>query len=113
MQLHNLSCPLSFSTRRKLVSGGISTYTFKTDWQKVDANKQLGGNTMARVTRRKFLKVSGAGTVAAKVGGMAGILASGRAPAYAQTTTVHWIRWNDFVPASDQLLRKELLPEGE
>ena len=68
---------------------------------------------MARVTRRKFLKVSGAGAVAAKAGGMAGILATGRAPAYAQTTTVHWLRWNDFVPASDQLLRKELLPEAE
>jgi multiple sugar transport system substrate-binding protein len=68
---------------------------------------------MARVTRRKFLKVSGAGTVAVKVGGMAGILAAGKAPAYAQTTTVHWIRWNDFVPASDQLLRKDLLPEAE
>ena len=26
---------------------------------------------------------------------------------------MHWIRWNDFVPASDQLLRKELLPEAE
>ena len=68
---------------------------------------------MARVTRRKFLKVSGAGAVAAKAGGMAGILAAGRAPAYAQTTTVHWLRWNDFVPASDQLLRKEMLPEAE
>jgi len=44
------------------------------------------------------------------VGGMAGILATGRAPAFAQGTTVHWLRWNDFVPASDQLLRKELLP---
>ena len=42
---------------------------------------------MARVTRRKFLKVSGAGALAAKAGGMAGILATGRAPAYAQTTT--------------------------
>ena len=41
--------------------------------------------------------------------GMAGILATGRAPAYAKATTVHWLRWNDFVPASDQLLRKELL----
>ena len=51
--------------------------------------------------------------VAAKTGGMAGILATGRAPAYAQATTVHWLRWNDFVPASDQLLRKELLPEAE
>jgi multiple sugar transport system substrate-binding protein len=68
---------------------------------------------MARVTRRKFLKVSGAGALAAKTGGMAGILAAGRAPAYAQATTVHWIRWNDFVPASDQLLRKDLLPEAE
>jgi multiple sugar transport system substrate-binding protein len=68
---------------------------------------------MARVTRRKFLKVSGAGALAAKTGGMAGILAAGQAPAYAQATTVHWLRWNDFVPASDQLLRKELLPEAE
>src|SRR5216110_2795696 len=60
------------------------------------------------VTRRNVLK---SGTALA--GGMAGILATGRAPAFAQGTTVHWIRWNDFVPASDQLLRKELLPEGE
>ena len=67
---------------------------------------------MARVTRRKFLKVSGAGALAAKTGGMAGILATGRAPAYAQGTTVHWLRWNDFVPASDQLLRKEMMPEA-
>ena len=60
------------------------------------------------VTRRNILK---SGTTLA--GGMAGILATGRAPAFAQGTTVHWIRWNDFVPASDQLLRKELIPEGE
>src|SRR4051812_43653095 len=63
---------------------------------------------MTKVTRRNVLK---GGTVLA--GGMAGILATGRAPAFAQGTTVHWIRWNDFVPASDQLLRKELLPEAE
>jgi multiple sugar transport system substrate-binding protein len=68
---------------------------------------------MARVTRRKFLKVSGAGALAAKTGGMAAILATGRAPAYAQTTTVHWLRWNDFVPACDQLLRQKILPEAE
>src|SRR5213078_782075 len=66
-----------------------------------------GGIHMA-VTRRNVLK---SGT--ALVGGMAGILATGRAPAFAQGTTVHWIRWNDFVPASDQLLRKDLLPEAE
>src|SRR5205085_2148509 len=63
---------------------------------------------MKKITRRTVLK---SGTALA--GGMAGILATGRAPAFAQGTTVHWIRWNDFVPASDQLLRKELIPEGE
>jgi multiple sugar transport system substrate-binding protein len=68
---------------------------------------------MTKVHRRTFLKLSGAGALAAKAGGMAGILASGRAPAYAQTTTVHWLRWNDFVPACDQLLRQKLLPEAE
>ena len=65
---------------------------------------------MGRISRRKFLKVSGSGAVA---GGMAGILAARSAPAYAQGTTVHWLRWNDFVPASDQLLRREMLPEAE
>src|SRR5207344_3017718 len=63
---------------------------------------------MTRVTRRNVLK---GGT--ALLGGMAGILATGRPPAFAQGTTVHWLRWNDFVPASDQLLRKELLPAAE
>src|SRR4051812_11066808 len=63
---------------------------------------------MKKVTRRTVLK-----TGTALAGGMAGILATGRAPAFAQGTTVHWIRWNDFVPASDQLLRKEVLPEAE
>ena len=63
---------------------------------------------MKKLTRRTVLK---SGT--ALVGGMAGILATGRAPAFAQGTTVHWIRWNDFVPASDQLLRKEMLPAAE
>jgi multiple sugar transport system substrate-binding protein len=68
---------------------------------------------MALIRRRKFLKLSAAGVVAAKAAGLAGILAAGKAPAIAQTTTVHWLRWNDFVPASDQLLRRELLPEAE
>ena len=63
---------------------------------------------MTKVTRRNVLK---SGT--ALVGGMAGILATGRAPAFAQGATVHWLRWNDFVPASDQLLRREMLPEAE
>lgn len=65
-----------------------------------------------RVDRRTLLKSAMAGTAAAS-GGLAGILATGRAPAYAQTTEVHWLRWNDFVPACDELLRKKLLPEAE
>jgi hypothetical protein len=56
---------------------------------------------MARIHRRKLLQLSGAGAVAAKAGGIASILATARAPAYAQSATVHWLRWNDFVPASD------------
>jgi multiple sugar transport system substrate-binding protein len=68
---------------------------------------------MARIRRRNFLKLSGAGVLAAKSAGLAGIFAAGKAPAIAQTTTVHWLRWNDFVPASDQLLRTQLLPEAE
>src|SRR6266705_3260445 len=69
---------------------------------------------MTRVGRRTFLKLSGGAAAAVTgTGGLAAILATGRAPAFAQQTTVHWLRWNDFVPASDQLLRKELLPEAE
>ena len=44
---------------------------------------------------------------------MAGILATGRTPAYAQQKTVHWLKWVDFVPASDTLFRKEMMPEAE
>src|SRR5271166_3747187 len=68
---------------------------------------------MARIHRRKLLQLSGAGALAAKGGGLAGIIAASRAPAYAQVATVHWLRWNDFVPASDELLKKEIAPEAE
>jgi len=68
---------------------------------------------MARIDRRRVLKISGAGAVAATTGGIAAILASGRAPAYAQASTVHWLRWSDFVPASDQVLRNTIAPECE
>ena len=68
---------------------------------------------MKSLSRRRVLKLGGAGAVALKAGGIAGILASGRAPAYAQATTVHWLRWNDFVPACDKLIREKLAPEAE
>src|SRR5277367_4796695 len=68
---------------------------------------------MIRINRRSLLRLSGAGAIAAGSGGLAGILASGRAPAYAQTTSIHWVRWSDFVPSSDKLLREKILPESE
>src|SRR5262249_8162128 len=72
-----------------------------------------GGNKMPRVTRRKFLKASGAGALAAKTTSMAGILVASRAPAYAQATTLHWLKWNAFVPAGDEILRQSMLSEAE
>jgi len=66
---------------------------------------------MTRIDRRRVLQLSGMGAAAAATGGLAGILASGRAPAYAQTATVHWLRWADFVPASDVLLKGPITQE--
>src|SRR5215471_17586273 len=68
---------------------------------------------MTRIDRRKLLKYSGAATLATGTGGITAILASGRAPAYAQATSIHWLRWSDFVPASDQLLKSKIVPQGE
>jgi multiple sugar transport system substrate-binding protein len=59
---------------------------------------------MPRINRRGMLKLSGAG-------GLAGILASGRAPAFAQGTALHWLKFVDFVPVSDQLLKGRLKDE--
>ncbi len=71
-----------------------------------------GDRQMSQITRRTLLKRSAAGAMAARAaGGLAGILATGKAPALAQTATLHWLRWTDYVPASDQLLRKEIFPE--
>jgi multiple sugar transport system substrate-binding protein len=66
---------------------------------------------MARTSRRKLLKLSGTAAVAAKTGGIAAILTLKRASAYAQATTLHRLRWNDFVPACDALLQKVIIPE--
>jgi ABC-type glycerol-3-phosphate transport system substrate-binding protein len=59
---------------------------------------------MARIARRRVLKLSASG-------GMAAVLASARAPALAQETHVHWLRWADFVPASDALLKGPITQE--
>src|ERR1044071_2498803 len=64
---------------------------------------------MANTKRRSVLKLAG-GTA---LGGMAGILASGRTPAFAQQKTVHWLKWVDFVPATDQMFNRDLIPAAE
>ena len=58
--------------------------------------------------RRSFLKVTGTTTA-----GLAGILASGRAPAYAQGQKLHMVRWVDFVPAADEALKKQAVEAGK
>src|SRR6266566_5126481 len=55
---------------------------------------------MTEITRRRALQLSG--------GGLAAILASGRAPAFAQGTTLHWVKGSDYVPVSDQTLRTKI-----
>ena len=57
------------------------------------------------VSRRRFLKTAGATAVAAGAG-IEGILAAGRAPAYAQGTKLQLLRWVDFVPAADEVMTK-------
>ena len=66
---------------------------------------------MRRIDRRRLLQLSSAGAVAASAGSLATILAARRAPAYAQGSALHWLRWADFVPASDQLLRNQIAAE--
>jgi hypothetical protein len=57
------------------------------------------------------IMISASGAVAAQTGGLAVALATERAPAFAQGTTVHWLRWADFVPASDVLLTDRITRE--
>src|SRR5437879_13438197 len=69
-----------------------------------DRNKPLD----ARVDRRTFLRISGAVGVAVAAGGVEEILATRRAPAYAQGTKVHLLQWVDFVPEGDVELRRQI-----
>src|SRR5437763_12095366 len=63
---------------------------------------------MTNITRRRVLQLSGAGAASAAAGGLAGILASGRAPAFAQGTILHVVRGSAYVPLSDQTVRTKI-----
>src|ERR1051325_7241989 len=68
---------------------------------------------MTKIDRRRVLQLSGAGPAAAATGGLAGVLASGRAPAFAQGTTIHWVRGSDYVPLSDQTMRTKINEQAQ
>jgi multiple sugar transport system substrate-binding protein len=56
--------------------------------------------------RRQFIKVSGAAAAVA-VTGIEGIVAAGRAPAWAQGQKLHVVRWVDFIPEADVELKRQ------
>src|SRR5262249_56428278 len=62
--------------------------------------------TAAPVGRRTFLKTASAAAGLAATG-LEGILAAGRAPAYAQGTRLNIVRWVDFIPACDVELKRQ------
>jgi len=70
------------------------------------------GMDRAGVDRRGFLRLS---ALAASVGlaGIEGILAARRAPAWAQGTTLHIVRWNDFIPEADVELKSQMASAGK
>ena len=59
-----------------------------------DHGQRAGGS----IGRRTFLKVGGAGCGVVAATGLEGILAAGRAPAFAQATKIHLLQWVDFIP---------------
>ncbi len=58
--------------------------------------------------RRTFLKLGGAAGLAAAAGGLEGILAARRAPAFAQATKLHLLHWVDFIPEGDVELKRQI-----
>jgi multiple sugar transport system substrate-binding protein len=55
-------------------------------------------------SRRTFLTAAGA---ASAIAGLEGILAARRAPAFAQGTKLHIVRWVDFIPEADVELKRQ------
>src|SRR3981081_1910933 len=72
-------------------------------------NPDTKDTILSQLDRRTFIKT--AGVAAAAVGGIEGILAARRAPAFAQGTKLHWVRWVDFIPESDVELKRQM-PEA-
>ena len=71
--------------------------------------REDGASNSSQVDRRTFIKTTG--VAAGVAGGIEGILAARRAPAFAQGTKLHWVRWVDFIPESDVELKRQM-PEA-
>src|SRR3989454_4795993 len=63
-----------------------------------------------KLNRRQFITAT-CTTAAVAMTGIEGIGAARRAPAYAQGTKLHWVRWVDFIPESDVELKRQM-PEA-
>src|SRR5436189_6220958 len=63
-----------------------------------------------RLNRRQFITAT-CTTAAVALSGIEGVVAARRAPAYAQGTKLHWVRWVDFIPESDVELKRQM-PEA-
>jgi len=72
--------------------------------------REDGASNGRQVDRRTFIKTTGVAVGVA--GGIEGILAARRAPAFAQGTKLHWVRWNDFIPEADVELKTRQVPEA-
>src|SRR3979411_586005 len=68
---------------------------------------------MTNITRRRALQLSGIGAASAATGGVAGVLASGPAPPFAQGTNLHWMLGSDYVPVSDQTLKTKINEQAQ
>src|SRR5258707_12066732 len=68
---------------------------------------------MSLCSRRRIGRLRGAGGGPGTTGGLAGLLASGRAPAFAQGRPLHWVRGSDYVPVSDQTLRTKINEQAQ
>src|ERR1700687_567684 len=60
----------------------------------------------SHMNRREFVTVTGAPAATATTG-LEGILAARRAPAFAQGTKLHVVRWVDFIPEADVELKRQ------
>src|SRR5712692_8614334 len=68
--------------------------------------REDGTSNSPQVDRRTLIKATG--IAAGVLGGIEGILAARRAPAFAQGTKLHWVRWVDFIPESDVELKRQM-----